>query len=79
MDPHKPTTDSTDLLRGIYEAQLSSDSTALITVLRDAAQAEDKSDECHRVPANSQIRWPERRLGLWAARPPIFGADRASR
>jgi hypothetical protein len=78
MDPHKPMTDSTDLLRGICDAQLSSDSTALATVLRDAAEPEDSCNECHRGTTKSQLRRPERGPGLRAARLPKFGAQRAS-
>ena len=80
MDPHKPMTDSTDLLRGICEAQVSSDSIALAAVLRDAAaQADDRGNECLRGPAKSQLRRPERGRGLWGERLPKFGAERALR
>ena len=79
MDPHKPMTDSSDLLRGILDAQLSSNNAALATVLRDAAEPQDAVNECHRGPAKSQLRKPERGLGLQAARLPKFGGQRASR
>ena len=79
MDPHKPMTDSTDLVREICDAQLSSDSTALATVLRDAAPPEVTCNECHRGPAKGQLRGPERGLGLREARRPEFGAQPASR
>jgi hypothetical protein len=78
MDPYKPKTDSTDLLRGICDAQLSSDSTALAAVLRDASEPEDTGNECHRGPAKSQLRRPERGPGLRAARLPKFGAQQAT-
>jgi hypothetical protein len=77
MDPYKP--DSTDLLRGICDAQLSSDSIALAAVLRDAAQADDTGNECLCGPAKSQLRRPERGRGLWGERLPKFGAERALR
>ena len=79
MDPHKPITDSTDLLRGICDAQLSADSIALAKVLRDAAEAEDAGNECHRGPAKSQLRRPERGPGLRAARLARFDGQPASR
>lgn len=73
-------TDSTDLLRGICEAQVSSDSIALAAVLRDtAAQADDRGNECLRSPSKSQLRRPERGRGLWAERLPKFCAQRALR
>jgi hypothetical protein len=79
MDPHKSLTDSTDLLRGIRDAQLSSDNAALAKVLRDAAEPEDTGNESHRGPAKSQLRRPERGPGLRAARRPRYGAQPASR
>ena len=79
MDPYKPMTDSTDLLRGIRDAQLSSDGIALATVLRGAAELEDTGYECHRGSAKSQLRAPGRGLGLQAERLPKFDAQRASR
>ena len=79
MDPHKSLTDSTDLLRGICEAQLSSDNAALVTVLRDAAEPEGTGNENHCGPAEGQLRRPERGPGLRAARQPKYGAQPASR
>lgn len=79
MDPHKSLTDSTDLLRGIFDAQLSSDNGALATVLRDAAEPEDAGNESHRGPAKRRLRRPERGPGLRAARRPKYGAQPASR
>ena len=79
MDPHKSLTDSMDLVRGICDAQLSSDDAALAAVLRDAAEPEDTGNESHRGPAKSQLRRPERGPGLRAARRPKYGAQPASR
>ena len=78
MDPHKPKADFTDLLHGICDAQLSSDSAVLAAVLRDAAQPEDMDNHCHSGPAKSQSRRAERGPGLRAARLRNFGAQRAS-
>jgi hypothetical protein len=78
MDPHKPKADFTDLLRGICDAQLSSDSAALAAVLRDAAEPDDSGNECHRGAAKSQLRRPERGPRLRPARPTKFDAARAS-
>ena len=78
MDPYKPMTDSTDLLRGICDAQLSSDGIALALVLRDAMLPEGTGNECHRVPTKSQLRGPEHGLGPRAERLPKFDARRAS-
>ena len=79
MDPHKSLTDSTDLLRGICDAQLSSDDAALTAVLRDAAEPEDTGNESHRGPAKSQLRRQERGPRLRAMRRPTFDAQLASR
>jgi hypothetical protein len=78
MDPHKSLIDSTDLLRGICDAQLSADNAALAAVLRDAAAPEDAGSESYRAPAKSQLRRPERGPGLRATRRPTFDAQRAS-
>jgi len=78
MDPHKPITDSTDLLRGICEVQRSSDSAALVALLREAAPADEKGNECHCGPKSRPHR-SERRPGLPTARLPKFDAQRAKR
>jgi hypothetical protein len=79
MDPHEPKADSMDLLRGICDAQLSSDNAALAAVLRDAAASEDTGDESHRGSAKSQLGRPEHGPGLPAMRRPRFDAQLASR
>jgi len=80
MDPDKQMTDSTDLLRRICDAQLSSDDIALAAVLRDAAEPEGAGIERqHRGPAKSKPPRPERGTGLRAARLPKFDSQRPSR
>jgi hypothetical protein len=79
MDPYKPMTDSTDLLRGICDAQLSSDSTAFASVLRDAMLPEDTGNKFHRGPTKIQLRGPEHGRGPRAERLPKFDAERAWR
>jgi hypothetical protein len=71
--------DCTDLLRGICDAQLSSDDAALATVLREAAEPDNAGTECRCGSAKGQIRRPERGREFRAARLPKFGAERAWR